>query len=74
MKSFRSRPRRSDVGPDNLVRLFQSETQEILDTPEPVGVRATLYVLVGFIVALVAVAAFTRLDRIVLSTGQIITV
>jgi hemolysin D len=74
MKSFRSRPRRSDVGPDNLVRLFQSETQEILDTPEPVGVRATLYVLVGFIVTLVAVAAFTRLDRVVFSTGQIVTV
>jgi HlyD family secretion protein len=74
MKSFRSRPRRSDVGPDNLVRVFQSETQEILDTPEPVGVRATLYVLVGFIVTLVAVAAFTRLDRVVFSTGQIVTV
>src|SRR5207248_5642982 len=34
MKSFRSLARRSDPAPDNLVRLFQSETAEILETPE----------------------------------------
>ena len=28
--------------PDKVVRLFQSETAEILDAPEPAGVRATI--------------------------------
>src|ERR1051325_4849265 len=68
MKSFRSRARRSDPAPDQLVRLFQSETAEILESPEPFGVRATVYVLAGFMVAV-----FVRLDRVVYSTGQIVT-
>ena len=73
MKSFRSRARRSDPAPDQLVRLFQSETAEILESPEPFGVRATVYVLAGFMVALLLVAVFVRLDRVVYSTGQIVT-
>ena len=65
--------RRSNAGPENLVRLFQSETQEISillsrsacarrSRPRRVHRHA------------VAVAAFTRLDRVVFSTGQIVTV
>jgi hemolysin D len=73
MKSFRSRARRSNAGPDQLVRLFQSETAEILESPEPLGVRATVYVLTAFIVALFGVAFFVRLDRVVYSTGMIVT-
>jgi hemolysin D len=73
MKSFRSRARRSNAGPDQLVRLFQSETAEILESPEPLGVRATVYVLTAFIIALFGVAFFVRLDRVVYSTGMIVT-
>src|SRR5207248_11382115 len=73
MKSFRSRARRSDPAPDQLVRLFQSETAEILESPEPFGVRATVYVLAGFMVALLLVAIFVRLDRVVYSSGQVVT-
>src|SRR5256886_7992209 len=73
MKSFRSRARRSDPAPDQLVRLFQSETAEILESPEPFGVRATVYVLAGFMVALLLVAVFVRLDRVVYSNGQVVT-
>jgi len=73
MKSFRSLARRSDPAPENLVRLFQSETAEILETPEPRSVRATVYVLSGFIVSLIVLAAFVRLDRVVYSAGQIVT-
>ena len=73
MKSFRSLARRSDPAPDNLVRLFQSETAEILETPEPARVRATVYVLSGFIVTLIVLAAFVRLDRVVNSAGQVVT-
>ena len=73
MKSFRSRARRSNPAPDQLVRLFQSETAEILHSPEPLGVRATVYVLAGFMVALLLVAVFVRLDRVVNGTGLIVT-
>lgn len=73
MKSFRSRARRSNPAPDQLVRLFQSETAEILHSPEPLGVRATVYVLAGFMVALLLVAIFVRLDRVVNGTGWIVT-
>ena len=75
MKSFRSAPtRRNDDSPDKIVRLFQSETAEILDAPEPRGVRATVYVLGAFVVALVVLSVVTPLDRVVTSIGgQIVT-
>jgi len=57
-----------------MVRLFQSETAEIIEAPEPFGVRATLYVVGGFFVALIVVAMVTRLDRVVASSfGHIVT-
>jgi HlyD family secretion protein len=56
-----------------LVRLFQSETAEITGAPEPKGVRATVYILAGFIVSLVVLAFVVRLDRVVSSTGAIVT-
>ena len=53
MKSFRSgKTLRSDAPPDKVVRLFQSETAEIIEAPEPFGVRATIYVLAAFLVSL----------------------
>jgi hemolysin D len=74
MRSFRSDPQHSNAAPDKLVRLFQSETAEIIEAPEPFGVRATLYVVAAFFAAMVVVALFTRLDRVVASTsGRIVT-
>jgi hemolysin D len=74
MRSFRSDPLHSKAAPDKMVRLFQSETAEILEAPEPFGVRATLYVVAAFLVAMIAVAMFTRLDRVVSSNaGRIVT-
>jgi hemolysin D len=70
MRSFRSDPTpRSNAAPDKIVRLFQSETAEIMEAPEPFGVRATLYVAAAFVVALLVVAVFTRLDRVVTSSS-----
>lgn len=70
MRSFRSDPQlRSNAAPDKMVRLFQSETAEIVEAPEPFGVRATLYVLTAFFLTLIAVTLFTRLDRVVSSTS-----
>ena len=75
MRSFRSDPAlRSNATPDRIVRLFQSETAEILEAPEPFGVRATLYVVAAFFVALIVLGLVTRLDRVVTSTsGHIVT-
>jgi len=74
MRSFRSVQLRSNTPPDRIVRLFQSETAEIMEAPEPFGVRATLYVVAAFLVALFVVSLVTRLDRVVSSTsGEIVT-
>jgi hemolysin D len=73
MRSFRSRTRRSDASPDKIVRLFQSETGEILETPEPTGIRVTVAFLAVFLVSLILLAVFTQLDRVVASTGMIVT-
>jgi HlyD family secretion protein len=73
MRSFRSRTRRSETSPDKIVRLFQSETGEILETPEPVAIRVTVAFMAVFLVSLVPLAVFTQLDRVVASTGMIVT-
>jgi len=76
MKSFRSaQTQRNDASSQKVVRLFQSETAEILEAPEPHGVRATLYVLAAFVVALFVLATVTQLDRVVTSVAaQVVTV
>jgi membrane fusion protein, hemolysin D len=75
MKSFRSdRALHSSAAPDKIVRLFQSETAEIVESPEPFAVRATLYVVALFLATMIIVAMVTRLDRVVTSSsGHIVT-
>ena len=75
MKSFRSATTlRSDTPPDRVVRLFQSETAEIIDAPEPTGVRATVYVFAALLVTALVLSVVTRLDRVVTSTsGEVVT-
>src|SRR5713226_1795801 len=74
MRSFRSDRLRNNAPPDQIVRRFQSETAEIIEAPEPFGVRATLYVVGAFFVAMIVVALVTRLDRVVTSSsGHIVT-
>jgi multidrug efflux pump subunit AcrA (membrane-fusion protein) len=50
---------------DALIRVFQSETAEIREDPEPAQLRLTLPALAGFFVALLAVTAVMPLDRVV---------
>ena len=74
MRSFRSDRLPSNAAPNQIVRRFQSETSEIMEAPEPFGVRATVYVVATFFVAMIVVALVTRLDRVVTSTsGEIVT-
>jgi HlyD family secretion protein len=51
------------------VRQFQSETDAIREEAEPLFTRITIYVLVGFLVACLALIIFTKLDRVVTSQG-----
>jgi hemolysin D len=52
-----------------VVRQFQSETDAIREAPEPRGARLTVFLLAGMLVAGIAVAALTKVDRIVTSVG-----
>jgi hemolysin D len=68
------RKRQRELTPDALIRVFQSETAEIREGPEPAQLRLTLHALLGLVVALLAVAVLMRLDRVVTSSaGQIVT-
>ncbi len=65
---------RHETSPDRLIRLFQSETAEISEGPEPIQLRLTLYVLAAFLVSLIAVAMLMQMDRVVTSTlGVVVT-
>jgi hemolysin D len=60
--------------PDRLIRLFQSETGEISEGPQPIQLRLTLYVLFAFLASLSAVSALMQMDRVVTSTlGVVVT-
>jgi len=75
MGLFRSAlaPRRNP-SPERLIRIFQSETGEIREDPEPAQLRLTLHAVVGLCVALLAVTIFMPINRVVTSTaGQILT-
>lgn len=77
MKLFRSAPpaRLELAGPDREVRVFQSETAEILEGPEPVTAHITLVVLAVMFVSLIVVTMCMRVDRTVTSVaGKIVTV
>jgi membrane fusion protein, hemolysin D len=76
MTLFRSaRPAPPELEAGRAVRIFQSETAEILDGPEPIQTHMTLLVLVGLFVSLLLVALCMRVDRVVSSSfGHIVTV
>jgi HlyD family secretion protein len=76
MKSFLSVLRTPPSREANReVRIFQSETAEILAGPEPVQARITLFVLLGMFVCMTLIALTMRVDRVVTSTaGQMVTI
>lgn len=77
MKSFLSVRRAANdvVEPGKEIRLYQSETAEILEGPDPVQARVTLWVITGMFTALLFIAAVMKIDRVVSSTaGHIVTI
>jgi hemolysin D len=70
---FARAPRHSAL-PDALIRIFQSETAEVREDPEPAQLRLTLHALAALVVTLLAVTVFMQIDRVVTSnSGQIVT-
>jgi hemolysin D len=66
-------PRR-EASSDRVIRLFQSETAEISEGPEPLQLRVTLYVLALFFGSLIAIAVVMQMDRVVTSIlGVVVT-
>lgn len=74
MRLSRSAPaRRSEPAPSRVVRLFQSETAEILEAPEPIRARIATFALAACFVSLIAIAALLPIDRVVTSSaGEIV--
>jgi hemolysin D len=65
---------RREPAPDSLIRLFQSETGEIQEAPEPVQARVTVWALIVCFSSLIGVALLVPIDRVVQSsTGTIVT-
>jgi len=51
------------------VRQFQSETDAIRESRDPIATRITVHVLAAFLLAILALLVFTKLDRVVSSQG-----
>lgn len=68
-------PHQPDAPAHALVRIYQSESAEIL-AERPTGVaRTTVLLLAGLLVSLMLVGIFSRIDRVVSSVvGQVVTV
>ena len=64
--------RRREQPPDSVVRLFQSEAQEIQETPEPLRARMTVFALTACFALLVTIAIFMPIDRVVTSSAGLI--
>jgi hemolysin D len=75
MRLFRFAPApRRNPSPDTLVRIFQSETGEVREDPEPAQLRLTLHALAGLFIALLVVSIFMQMNRVVTSVaGEIVT-
>src|SRR5258708_18946895 len=74
MRSFHSvLAPRSEPGPDKIIRLFQSETAEIIDRPERVRARYTVHICGAMFVTMLLVSMVMRVDRVVTSQfGQVV--
>ncbi|HWB48241.1 MAG TPA: HlyD family type I secretion periplasmic adaptor subunit [Stellaceae bacterium] len=75
MKSLRSsRPAGLEAAPDREVRVFRSDTAEIVDGKRPVQARITIALVVGMLTLLLLIACM-QIDRVISSvSGQVVTV
>src|SRR5215472_7151224 len=66
--------RRREPSTDALIRIFESETAEIREDPEPARLRFTLHALAGLFASLLAVSVVMPMNRVVTSVaGEMVT-
>lgn len=75
MQLFRSARNPPDLAPDDLARIFVSETSELRTGPGPVNTRRAALLTATLFVSLLVIAGSFQMDRVISSTfGQIVTV
>lgn len=67
------RPQTPDRAAEQAINDFQGETAEITGRPEPVKARAVVWTLAAMMVLFIVLASVTKLDRVVTSTGRIVS-
>jgi HlyD family secretion protein len=71
MKLFRSaQPAQLEFASAREVRIFQSETAEILEAPVPIQAHMVLLVLTGMLLSILLVSMVFRIDRVVTSIDE----
>lgn len=67
------RPQTPDRAAEQAINDFQGETAEIIGQPEPVAARAVVWAMAGMVVLFIGLASVTKLDRVVTSTGRVVS-
>lgn len=67
------RPQTPDRAAEQVINDFQGETAEITGRPEPVVARAVVWTLAVMVALFITLASVTKLDRVVTSTGRIVS-
>ncbi|MCW2240808.1 HlyD family type I secretion periplasmic adaptor subunit [Azospirillum canadense] len=62
-----------DQAAEQAINDFQGETAEITGQPEPVLARAVVWTLAGMLALFIVLASVTKLDRVVSTTGRVVS-
>lgn len=62
-----------DRAAEQAINDFQGETAEITGQPDPVLARGVAWTLAGMLAALIALASVTKLDRVVTTSGRVVS-
>lgn len=63
----------AELRADQAIKDFQSETAEIVEAPDPAGMRAVLYVLAAMVVIAIILASVVKVDRVVTGNGRVVS-
>lgn len=67
-------PSASDIQADRIINDFQSDTSEIVGSPDPWVARSTLFVITGLLVTAIVWSALAQIDRIISARGTLVSV
>ncbi|CAO3383436.1 HlyD family type I secretion periplasmic adaptor subunit [Azospirillum argentinense] len=67
------RPQTPDRAAEQVINDFQGETAEITGRPDPILARSVVWTLTGMVLLFIVLASVTKLDRVVTSSGRIVS-